>query len=129
MKKYVIDTSVWIAYFNPDDSLHIDSLNLLAEPNFKEDLFIFNDLLLEEIFTLLIYKKWIKFAESIFNFMNDNINYKIIEIDIRNIIKSTFVSWKKISITDMSWILLAINYSYELITFDKKQKKLYENMS
>jgi len=125
MKKYVIDTSLIISYFLSEDPLHENALKLFTEKDIFNQYINCSDFVLSEILTVAIYKWWINFSKFIFDTINKLDHFQLHKQDIQYIINNTFFLKEKISICDVSWIILAIHTWSELLTFDKQQKKIY----
>lgn len=126
MKNYVIDTSFWISYFNQSDSNHTKAIAIFEDINLNNDNIFINSHVVDEFFTLWVYKLWYDFVKMWWSFIENELNIKILEIETNNIIKSFFYLHKKISFTDISVILLSINTWSKLITFDKQQYNIYK---
>lgn len=127
-KRIIIDSSVWIAAFNEDDSNHKKALTY--KKNFEEEQWM-PDIVFYEVLSVL--KTKIKNIESLDKFImyakeNGNILIRLFYEENREVLRTfTHETSGKLSYTDA--LLVHLSRTYEVLTFDedlKKQIKKYE---
>lgn len=132
-KSILIDANAWIAYVDADDTLYNkagDYLELLDEQGYQ---FIITNFIIQEVLTILLYKKQIKLVENFLTYINTKSTVQILSIDtilLQDIIE--FIKkcgYKpKISLTDWSLLFLATQFKIDLLTFDKQLNNTYKKL-
>ncbi len=120
-KKVIIDSSVFIAYFNEGDSQHKKALTIFKTLN-AEDILI-SEYVLLEVLTVIQNKVSKKFAFKLKDFILEYFSESILRSDIFfDETLSLFGSqYGKLSFVDVS--LIVLSKKYEIITFDKNLKR------
>lgn len=124
--KYFVDSSYIIALIKEDDSLHEDALEFLnlLESN---DCYI-NDLIINEVVTVIGNKIDLKTASNAYNLLNSIFN--IVDIcSIKNFNDKTMIYYEKfntkLSFTDCSIITSMLSENIEnLVSFDDGFRKV-----
>ena len=120
--KYVIDSSVFIAFYYEGDQNHENALKLIKEISGK--ILIVHPYVISEVVTVLTYKVSKEIAEK---FLSDVINVDDVHIPNPDVLlESEFFIFqkKKISFTDTTIVYLAKKLNTKLITFDKQMISL-----
>ncbi len=125
MKSYIFDTSFLISLLDIDDINHKKALEIISNLeiwNYVNKFFI-NDIILNETYTVLNYKKWFEFLEKLEIFFDQ---IEIIYISWNNEEYISFfklIKWK-VSVADSSVLYDSLKYNQEMLTFDKEMIKL-----
>lgn len=125
MKSYIFDTSFLISLLDIDDINHEKAIEIISDMeiwNYVNKFFI-NDIILNETYTVLNYKKGFKFLEKIDSFFEQ---IEIIYLSWNNEEYISFfklILWK-VSVADSSVIYDSFKYNQEILTFDKQMLKL-----
>lgn len=118
----ILDSNVWIALFNKEDSLNKKASYIMKELIKNNEKIFITEYLILEISTILLLKNWKKLADNFINFVYDNSDIDIIYSDryfFENTIQFfTKNNYEKLSFVDQS--LLLLSKSYQIITFDKE---------
>lgn len=121
----ILDSNVWIAYLNKDDSLHPKAQKTLQPIIEKDQQIILPEYIILEICSILLIKVNKLSADNFLNFVLNNQNIKILYSDV--VFFTKLVSFfknqtsKQLSFVDIA--LLYLSKSYPVITFDKKLEK------
>jgi len=128
----LIDANVWLAFFIEDDPYHRtadQALELLIQQD--RGGFI-TDFVLQEIITILLYRKKIQAAELFLKYIQQD------QIELFNLDAAcfhqimTFIQQHhyqpKLSLADWSLLFLAKECSLELMTFDKQLYNAYKKL-
>jgi len=125
MKSYIFDTSFLISLLDIDDINHKKALEIISDLeiwNYANKFFI-NDIILNETYTVLNYKKWFEFLEKLEAFFDQ---IEIIYLSWNNEEYISFfklIEWK-VSVADSSVLYDSFKYNQEMLTFDKEMIKL-----
>ncbi|MDD2516365.1 MAG: PIN domain-containing protein [Candidatus Gracilibacteria bacterium] len=118
----ILDSNVWIALFNKEDSLNKKASDIMKELIKNNEKIFITEYLILEISTILLLKNGKKLADNFINFVYDNSDIDIIYSDryfFENTIQFfTKNNYEKLSFVDQS--LLLLSKSYQIITFDKE---------
>ena len=123
--KYIIDSSVFVAFYYEGDQNHENALAIIKEISGKT--LIVHPYVVSEVATVLTYKISKKIAET---FLSDVIGVDDIHIPNPDVLlESEFFIFqkKKISFTDATLVYLAKKLNAKLITFDKQMISLLKN--
>ena len=126
MKSYIFDTSFLISLLDIDDINHEKALEIVSDLeiwNFTNKFFI-NDIILNETYTVLNYKKWFKFLEKFETFLEQ---IEVIYLSGNNEEYLSFfkmILWK-VSVPDSSVLYDSLKHNLEILSFDKEMMKLY----
>lgn len=117
-----VDTSVWLAFFREKDSFHSLAKEIMLEYETHEiGISVF---ILEEIITVLTYKEGKQYGKMFVNFVLENNNIHILDIDTTELMKYFVHVNKKVSFADISLLFLAKRYHGTLVSFDKELNKI-----
>mgnify|MGYP002641655906 CR=1 FL=1 len=125
MKSYIFDTSFLISLLDIDDKNHKKALEIISDLeiwNYANKFFI-SDIILNETYTVLNYKKWFDFLEKLEIFFDQ---IEVIYLSWNNEEYISFfklISWK-VSVADSSVLYDSLKYNQEMLTFDKEMIKL-----
>lgn len=125
MKSYIFDTSFLISLLDIDDINHKKALEIISALeiwNYANKFFI-NDIILNETYTVLNYKKWFEFLEKFEAFFDQ---IEVIYLSWNNEEYISFfklILWK-VSVADSSVLYDSFKYNQEMLTFDKEMIKL-----
>lgn len=132
--KKLIDSSVWIAYFDKKD-IFSEKAKARLQNIFQERAPLFlTDFVIQEILTVLFYKQKNKIAEVLFDFIEFQTNIQIISSSEKNMRETLLFAKQrqykpKLSFTDWNLLFLARQLHLEVITFDKQLHNAYKRMS
>ncbi len=115
--KIVLDSNIWIGYFNEKDSLHKQSVKIVEALN---AVYVPEYVVLESV-SILKMKSGPELANICLGIFTDSLNINVIPSSsifskTTNLFKT--LNDKHLSFVDMS--LLALSRDYEVKTFDKK---------
>ena len=125
MKSYIFDTSFLISLLDIDDINHTKALEIISDLeiwNYTNKFFI-SDIILNETYTVLNYKKWFKFLEKFEDFLDQ---IEVIYFSWNNEEYLSFfkmILWK-ISVADSSVLYDSFKYNLDILSFDKEMIKL-----
>ncbi|MDP2091169.1 MAG: type II toxin-antitoxin system VapC family toxin [Candidatus Gracilibacteria bacterium] len=128
MISYIFDTSFLISLLDIDDINHIKAIELISEleiGNYKNKFFI-NDIILNETYTVLNYKKGFEFLKKLEDFFD---GIEIIYLSGNN---EEYISYfkmikGKVSVADSSVLYDSYKYNLKMLTFDKEMLKISKN--
>ncbi len=122
MESYIFDTSFLISLLDIDDINHKKALEIISDLeiwNYANKFFI-NDIILNETYTVLNYKKWFDFLKKLESFFDQ---IEIIYLSWNNEEYISFfklIEWK-VSVADSSVLYDSFKYNQEILTGrDKK---------
>jgi len=121
----IADTSFLVALFIPEDELHNKAISLLETLKTKEILIL--DRVLEELFTVLTYKKGIIYSLEVLTKINKNkifSMYNIDETESHLVLELATKLHKKLSFVDYAVIYLTLKNNDLLLCFDEEMNKL-----
>ena len=125
MKSFIFDTSFLISLLDIDDINHTKALDIISDLeiwNYTNKFFI-SDIILNETYTVLNYKKWFKFLEKFEDFLDQ---IEVIYFSWNNEEYLSFfkmILWK-ISVADSSVLYDSFKYNLDILSFDKEMIKL-----
>ena len=125
-KSIVIDSNVFYASLNKEDTLHLQSLVLLEK--ISDNFFIVPYSVLSEVSTLLSYRQWKKQADLFINTIKNTKNIFIVSNSVDDDIELFLEIDSKVSFTDISVISICKKYNADLATFDKQLKWIYNKI-
>lgn len=122
-QRVLIGSSVWIAYFDKDDSHAERAKKILNELTESSAILLLTDYMIQEIITVLLYKNKPKLAECFMEYLEDEPSAEILSIDASLLQKTMRFAksknWRpKLSLTDWSLFTLASTLNLTLYTFD-----------
>lgn len=122
-KRILIDSSVWIAYFDRDDSHTERAKNILKEYTADSFVLLLTDYVIQEVVTVLLYKNKPTLVERFIEYLDSESSIEIVSIDAHHVRKTIQFAktknWRpKLSLTDWSLFFLAMNLPIYLATFD-----------
>lgn len=125
MKTYIFDTSFLISLMDIDDINHKKSLDIVSDIEIwnNKNKFYINDIILNETYTVLNYKKWFDFLEKFDSFLEE---IQTIYLSWNNDEYISFFKLNKwiVSVADSSVVFDVFKYNLSILTFDKKMIKL-----
>ncbi len=124
----IADTSFLVALFLPEDELHNKAIIKLEKVKDSEDILIL-DRVLEELFTVLTYKRGMQYAGNVLSKLDKNKNFFIFRLDENEwfyVIQLAVNTNKKLSFVDYAVISLALKNNEELLCFDEGINKLVD---
>ena len=125
LTSYIFDTSFLISLLDINDINHKKSLEIISDLeiwNYSNKFFI-NDIILNETYTVLNYKKWFEFLKKFDSFLSQ---IEIIYLSWSNeeyISYFKLINWK-VSVADSSVLYDSFKYSLDILAFDKEIIKL-----
>jgi len=126
MKSYISNTSFLISLLDIDDINHKKSLDIISNleiwNNYNK--FFINEIILNETYTVLNYKKWFNFLEKLESFLDE---IEVIYLSWNNDEYISFfkmISWK-VSVADCGVLYDSFKYNFKMLTFDKQMIKLW----
>lgn len=121
----LVDSSVWIAYFNKDD-IHSQACQQILENAFSNKTqLVITTFVIQEVVTVLLYSNKPKAIELFLTFIEENPLITLLVCDMNYIQRSIACAnknnWKpKCSLTDWSLITAALSTRQPLMTFDRQ---------
>lgn len=126
MKSYIFDTSFLISLLDIDDMNHAKALEIISDIDIWNNMnkFFINDIILNETFTVLNYKKWFVFLEKFEAFLEQ---IEVIYLSWNNEEYLSFFKMilGKVSVPDSSVLYDGMKHDLEILSFDKEMMKLY----
>jgi|SRR3989344_6203126 len=120
---FVIDSSVFVAFYSANDTQHQNALRVLEE--IAQNFLIVHPYVIQEVATVLAYRLGIATAKKFLNDITHATNVSIPYVDIEEDIAAFSSANKRISFTDTALIRLAKARNAKLITFDRQMLSLY----
>lgn len=130
-KGCLIDASVWVAYFDTNDTLHRQAQSVL---NGKTDtVLLLTDYIVQEVITVFLYKKQHQLIEELMKTIQKE-NVEIISVEssfLKSLLKfiKQFSYSPKISLADWSLMFLAEELGLPISTFDKQLNNTYSRLA
>jgi predicted nucleic acid-binding protein len=121
--KIILDTNVWVSFFNEEDGQHKEAVKIVS--SYPQT--VIPDFVLQETLTVLKIKSSLELALGFYDLVKNNSLVDIENIDIHNdIFYISFLNAnnKNLSFIDSSLLVLNNSRRYKIITFDKDLKKL-----
>lgn len=119
----IIDSNVWISFFNKDDINNKKARELLTKL-MESDIYL-TDYIIVEVVTILLFKAWKDIADSFVDFANNSINVKIIYssqvLFDRYLDFFKFNNFLKLSFVDQTLVFLSKDF--DIISFDRDLNK------
>ncbi len=117
-KTFVVDSNVFIAFYNQNDTQHLDALRLMGE--LQSATLIVHPYVLQEVATVLTYRFGFETAKKFLSDITTAENVLIPSINVRSEIERFQLLGKKMSFTDVALINLAEQMAIRLLTFDRQ---------
>ena len=121
-RQYVVDSSVFVAFYSGADVNHSLALRFFSEVN--EAILVVHPYVIQETASVLCYKYGYEAAVPFLDHVLKATNIIIPSVNLTNEIAGFLVLRKKISFTDTALIQLAKRLHAELVTFDKQMISL-----
>ncbi|MEK7673096.1 MAG: PIN domain-containing protein [Patescibacteria group bacterium] len=120
----LLDTSVWIAFLDRDDSCHQQALEILVNLNYKDVEVI--DHLYAETLTVFRNKGSDQYSINFMAFLTDE-EIKVINTSNNafGLAQELFFSFRKLSFNDSLLMAVAKELNAQLVTFDKELSKAW----
>ncbi len=115
---YLIDSSVFVAFYAEGDSCHADAVAILNEIESAE--LLVHSYVIQEVVSVLTYKLGVTVAKKFIADMQQANNISLLPVDAQRDIKSFSARNKKISLVDSVLIDVSQIWQVPLITFDKE---------
>ena len=129
MISYIFDTSFLISLLDIDDINHQKAISDISdiEIGSAASKFYINDVILNEAYTVLNYKKWFEFLTKLDIFLD---KIQVIYISSNNEEYLSFFKFLrgKVSVADGSVIYDSMKYDLKMLTFDKEMMKLEKTL-
>ncbi len=122
--KFVIDSSVFVAFYYEHDKNHSDALKIMSDTDNKT--LIIHPYVIAETSTVLTYKLGNYVASGFLSDIANAHNVTIPQINIKDDIDYFKNLNKKISFIDASLINLAKQTASHLVTFDRQMLALFK---
>ena len=123
-KNFLLDSSFLVSLWLPDDSNHENAARLFLE--ISTGTLLVHPYVIQEVITLLTYKRKTKEVETFLRFVSESRNIIILPVHIKNEIE-VFKKYKqKMSFTDVVLVGVANMLGVELVTFDKQMLRLFK---
>lgn len=122
----IIDSNIWIAYLNKNDSQHRKAVSFMSEV--KEGVLITEYIILE-VATVLAMKIDKRAADSFVDFVTNNRDIEVLSSSGDNFYKTLdfFLKYKKNNLSFIDLSLLALSKKYQVFTFDRNLEKEIAN--
>lgn len=118
----IIDSSVWVAWFDKDDSQHAQAEKIFEQ----EHAFAVPEYVVSEVCTVLSRKKGHAYAEKFLTLMLDNADITIL-FSSKELFHETIESFRVVCRRRLSFvdsILTVLSRSYAILTFDRVLQKV-----
>lgn len=115
---FVVDSNVFIAFYNQADAQHEDAVSILQE--IENETIIVYPYVIQEVATVLVYRFGITVARKFLNDITNAHNVLLPPVEVIGDIEYFSSVNKKISFTDSSLVRIAKRMNAGLITFDKQ---------
>lgn len=129
MKSYIFDTSFLVSLLDIDDVNHSLAIELISDLEIGRysDKFFINDVVLNETYTVLNYKKWFNFLKKFDEFIE---SIEVIHLSWNNEEYLSFFKFigKKISVADCTVIYDSMKHNLEILCFDKQIKQISKSI-
>ena len=122
--KVIIDSNVFVAFYNSNDSLHDKAVLVLGE--LKDCELIIHSYVIQEVSTILAYRFGKNLANTFIHEILSSKNVMIIDSRIVNEMNSFLKNQKKFSFVDHALLALSQETNIPLITFDKDLLRAYK---
>lgn len=119
----VLDSNVFVAFYNQSDSSHEEAIRVMAE--FDESTIVVHPYVIQEVSTVLTYRFGLAMAKKFVQNIMEASNITIPVIDIQADLTAFSRLNSKISFTDLALINLAKRTNALLVTFDRQMIALF----
>jgi predicted nucleic acid-binding protein len=116
--KFVVDSSVFVAFYHQGEHNHQTALEILA--SLKDKALIVHPYVIQETATVLTYKLGRDAAVKFLSDIEAAANVYIPFVDMAGEIHGFIAEKKKISFTDSALLVLAKKQKAQLLTFDRQ---------
>ena|SRR3989344_4326084 len=121
--RFVIDSSVFVAFYWALDSQHEDALRVME--TLAGNTIIIHPYVIQEVATVLTHRLGLSVAKKFLNDISVSKDVRLVYSDIRADIDAFTTLNAKISFTDATLIALAKKEDAKLVTFDRQMLSLY----
>ncbi len=126
----IVDSNIWIAFFNLEDSTHKKSFEILSKYDKSRNKVAVTDMIVAEVCTVLKNKK--KFSEAV-KFLNFIDNHDVFIVKSKSYFKGTTEEFRhsgsnRLSFVDLSLLELA-KTGYKIETLDLALKRKLKAIS
>ena len=121
---YLIDTSVFVAFYRDIDASHADALRIMGE--LAEHILIVHPYVIQETATVLASRSGIAVAKRFLEDIAAATNVVIPAVDARYDIGRFIALNKRMSFTDIALVELSRTTGARLITFDKQMLSFFK---
>lgn len=123
---FVIDSSVFVAFYYAGDSQHVNAKRVMAE--LQEKTLIVHPYIIQETATVLTYKFGFEVAQHFLADITMSGNVIIPPVNMAMDIEGFLQLKKKISFADSAILQLATSMNAHLVTFDEQILSLYTSV-
>ncbi|KKP37535.1 MAG: hypothetical protein UR28_C0029G0017 [Candidatus Peregrinibacteria bacterium GW2011_GWF2_33_10] len=124
-KKVLLDSNILIAFFRREDVHHKKVIEFLS----KLDGFCISEHVLFEIGTVLLLKEGAEISKQFIDFLNNSENIEIVNLlldEFSQIVNNFPYQRTKLSMVDLSLLIVSKNRNFELFSFDKELMEVYK---
>ena len=130
MNIFIFDTSFLISILDIDDINHKKAIDIISDLEIweKENKFYINDVILNETYTVLNYKKWFEYLTKCDSFIEQILTINLSSNNQEYIAFFKLILWK-VSVADSSVFYDSLKYNFEILSFDKEMLKIKEKFN
>lgn len=118
----IVDSSVWIAWLDKDDSQHAQAEKIFEQ----EHTFVVPEYVISEVCTVLSRKKGHAYAEQFLTLMLENVDITIL-FSNKELFHETVENFKAVCRRRLSFVdsmLAVLSRSYTILTFDRALQRV-----
>jgi len=124
---YVIDSSVFVAFYRESDTLHAEALRTMKD--ISEAQLAVHPYVIQEAATVLTYRVSTALGRRFVNDIRGASNVVIPTVDIESDMKRFSDTRSKVSFTDVALVAFAKDRQARLVTFDKQMMALAKRIT
>lgn len=121
--RFVVDSSVFVAFYWALDSQHEDALRVME--GLAGNTLIVHPYVIQEVTTVLTHRLGLPVAKKFLNDISTSKDVRLAYADIKADIDAFTILNARISFTDIALIALAKKEDAKLVTFDRQMLSLY----
>ncbi len=121
----ILDSNVWIAFLNKNDSNHKKADEIFNKLANRREKIIITEYILLEVVTVLSQKVGKKLADQFIEIAGNTKRIEIISssADFLNDVLTFYLKQKNRNLSFVDYSLLYLSRQYEILTFDKELKR------